>query len=147
MISYRCRLLGFGYCQILRRYSHALLQDHLLVVPRLSLYLLLRGSNNLLLHAIRLDLLSRWKKACHDLRVVSPLLDVCDGVLCLRVIESFILDIRHFGKGPIALMRLASRGVQALPKVFPEALIPLLLVYSGAATLLDQVRLDVLDVP
>jgi hypothetical protein len=57
------------------------------------------------------------------------------------------LDIRHFGKGPIALMRLSSRGVQALPKVIPETLIPLLLVYSGAATLLDQVRLNVLDMP
>jgi hypothetical protein len=44
-------------------------------------------------------------------------------------------------------MRLSSRGVQALTKVIPEALIPLLLVYSGAATLLDQVRLDVLDMP
>jgi hypothetical protein len=57
------------------------------------------------------------------------------------------LDIRHFGKGPIALMRLPSRGVQALPKIIPETLIPLLLFYSGAATLLDQVRLDVLDMP
>ena len=46
-------------------------------------------------------------------------------------------------------MRLpSSGGVQALPKVVPEALIPLLLlVYSGAATLLYQVRLDVLDMP
>jgi hypothetical protein len=32
----------------------------------------------LLLHAIRLDLLSRWKEASHDLGVVSSLLDVCD---------------------------------------------------------------------
>lgn len=117
------------------------------MVPCLSKDLLLRRSNILLLYAVSLDLLSRWKKACHDLGVVSPLLDVCDGVLCLRVIESFILDVRHFGKGPVALMRLPSRGVQALPKVVPEALIPLLLVYSGAATLLDQVRLDVLDMP
>jgi hypothetical protein len=44
-------------------------------------------------------------------------------------------------------MRLTSSGVQALPKVIPETLIPLLLIYSGAATLLDQVRLDVLDMP
>jgi hypothetical protein len=79
--------------------------------------------------------------------VVSPLLDVCDGVLSLRVIESLILDIRYFREGTVALMRLPSSGVQALPKVVPEALIPLLLVYSGGATLLYQVRLDVLDMP
>ena len=79
MISYRCMGLGFDYCQILRRYSHALLQDNLLVVPCLSKDLLLRRSNILLLlYAIRLDLLSRWKEASHDLGVVSSLLDVCD---------------------------------------------------------------------
>ena len=44
-------------------------------------------------------------------------------------------------------MRLPSSGVQALPEVVPEALIPLLLVYSGAATLLHEVRLYVLHVP
>ena len=53
--------------------------------------------------------------------MVPPLLHVSDGVLALRVIESFVLDIRHFGKGPVALMRLPSRGVQALPEVVPEA--------------------------
>ena len=89
-----------------------------------------------------------WReKACHDLGMVPPLFHVCNGVFALRVIERFVLDIRHFGKGPVALVRLPSRGVQALPKVVSEALVPLLLVYSGAATLLDQVRLDVLDMP
>ena len=68
--------------------------------------------------------------------MVPPLLYVSDGVLALRVIESFVLDIRHFGKGPVALMRLPSRGVQALPEVVPEALIPLLLVYGCIAALL-----------
>ena len=91
--------------------------------------------------------MGRREKASHDLGMVPPLLHVSDGVLALRVIESFVLDIRHFGKGPVALMRLPSRGVQALPEVVPEALIPLLLVYSGVAALLHQVRLNVLHLP
>jgi len=79
--------------------------------------------------------------------MVPPLLHVCNGVLALRVIERFVLDIRHFGKGPVALVRLPSRGVQALPEVVPETFIPLLLVYGGVATFLHEVRLNVLHLP
>ena len=79
--------------------------------------------------------------------MVPPLLHVCNGVLALRVIERFVLDIRHFGKGPVALVRLPSRGVQALSEVVPETLVPLLLVYSGVGALLHEVRLNVLHLP
>ena len=79
--------------------------------------------------------------------MVPPLLHVCNGVFALRVIERFVLDIRHFGKGGVALMRLPSRRVQALPEVVPEALVPLLLVYSGVGALLHEVRVYVLHLP